>query len=171
VYVVVSGPPGSGKSTVGRALADRLGLLLLSKDTIKEILFDVLGAADLRESQRLGLASHQALLAVAAENGSGVLESTWRASLATDELRRLPGVIVEVFCACDPALARTRYAHRAADRHPGHFDAAHVEADDLWSGEVAAPVDGGWPLRRLDTSTTFDADELCQWVLRAGDGR
>ena len=40
VYVVVSGPPGSGKSTLARGLAPELGLPLLSKDRIKEALFD-----------------------------------------------------------------------------------------------------------------------------------
>ncbi|MGN6577617.1 MAG: AAA family ATPase, partial [Nocardioides sp.] len=38
--VYVSGAPGAGKSTVAHRLADRLGLVLVSKDVLKERLFD-----------------------------------------------------------------------------------------------------------------------------------
>jgi adenylate kinase family enzyme len=44
--VVVSGAPGSGKSTVASALAERLHLPLLSLDDVKEALADVLGMGD-----------------------------------------------------------------------------------------------------------------------------
>lgn len=159
-YVVVSGMPGSGKTTMATALAAELGLPLIVKDTIKESLLDTLGAADVDASQHLGAAAVAVLLAIARDNGCGVLESTWRRSLATDELRGLPGPIVEVFCACPPEIARQRFAERAAARHPGHFDAAHVAADDLWSGERTEPVAGGWPVLRIDTSAPVDTDAL-----------
>jgi predicted kinase len=42
MYVVVSGAPGSGKTTIARALAQRLCLPLLSKDTFKEAMMSVL---------------------------------------------------------------------------------------------------------------------------------
>ena len=35
-FVVVSGPPASGKTTLARAIAPALGLPLVAKDTIKE---------------------------------------------------------------------------------------------------------------------------------------
>ena len=38
LFVVVSGPPGSGKSAVAEPLARELGLPLIAKDTIKEAL-------------------------------------------------------------------------------------------------------------------------------------
>jgi predicted kinase len=79
-FVLVSGPPGSGKSTLASGLASRLELPLFSKDTIKEALMDALGAPDIETSRLLGSASTQTMLAVAHENGRGILESNWRAS-------------------------------------------------------------------------------------------
>jgi hypothetical protein len=49
----------------------------------------------------------------------------------------------------------------ASARHPGHFDDVHVERDDFWSGERAEPVDGGWPVIRVDTSDAVDVDAVC----------
>lgn len=44
--MVVSGSPGAGKSTLAGPLASKLGFPLLSKDIIKETLFDQLGHVD-----------------------------------------------------------------------------------------------------------------------------
>jgi predicted kinase len=41
--LIVSGAPASGKSTLAGALAEVFGYPLLSKDTLKESLFDSLG--------------------------------------------------------------------------------------------------------------------------------
>jgi hypothetical protein len=72
-----------------------------------------------------------------------------------------------VFCECSAALARSRYAKRAADRHPGHLDAEHVQANDLWSGALAVPVDGGWPVVRIDTAGVVDHDDIVRRVVEA----
>ena len=68
-FVVVSGPPASGKTTLARAVAPALGLPLIAKDTIKEALMAVLPVPDVAASRVVGRASVAALLAVAAESG------------------------------------------------------------------------------------------------------
>jgi predicted kinase len=159
VFVVVSGPPASGKTTLARALAPSLGLPLIAKDTIKQALMTVLPVPDVAASRSVGAASVAALLAVAAETGGAVLESVWHRSRALDELRRLPGDVVEVFCRCDREAAARRYALRAGSRDAGHFDPQRV-AGELWNDEVARPVGGGWPVIEVDTAGPVDVEPL-----------
>lgn len=115
-FVVVSGPPGSGKTTVARAIAPALGLPLIAKDTIKQALMTVLPVPDIESSRIVGTASVAALLAVAAEKAGAVLESVCHRSRALAALRCLPGNIVEVFCRCDP---RSRGSDTRCAQVPG----------------------------------------------------
>src|SRR6266508_4058354 len=55
--LLVTGAPSSGKTTLAVPLARHLGLPLITKDTIKEALFDTLGTGDHTWSTRLGAAS------------------------------------------------------------------------------------------------------------------
>ena len=158
-FVVVSGPPASGKTTLARAVAPALGLPLIAKDTIKEALMAVLPVPDVAASRVVGRASVAALLAVAAESGGAVLESVWHRSRALGDLRDLPGEIVEVFCRCDRSTAWQRYALRAGTRDAGHFDADRAP-EEVWNDEVARPVGGGWPVIEVDTAGPVDVEPL-----------
>ena len=61
--IIVTGPPGTGKTTLSRQIAAHFDLPLLNRDAFKEILFDTLGWSDRAWSQRLGGASYNALFA------------------------------------------------------------------------------------------------------------
>lgn len=166
-FVVVSGPPASGKSTLAPVLAQRLALPLLAKDTVKDALMSTLGADDVEESRRLGQASVVVLYALARESPVGaVIESVFFRTVAQAELRRLPGVVVEVYCRCDRELAERRYQRRAGSRHAGHFDAQRTTAE-LWNHENSAPVAGGWPVIEVDTTSPVDVNELVERVVAA----
>jgi predicted kinase len=160
VYVVVSGPPASGKTTLSAALAHALDLPLIAKDTIKKALVGALPAADLEESRRLGGAAVAGLLAVAADNPAGaVIDSVWHRSRAVSELLGLPGQVIEVFCRCDRDVVTRRYRERTASRPPGYFDHLRTDAE-LWNDEVAVPVAGGWPVLEVDTSVPVQIPPL-----------
>ena len=165
VFVLVSGPPASGKTTLARGLGPLLGLPVLAKDTVKEALMGTLDVPDVAASRAIGRAAAEAVLAVAAASVGAVLEGPWHRSRA-DVIAALPGRVVEVFCRADRATARRRLEERGAGRHPGHFDRDRT-ADELWGDEVAEPVAGGWPVVEVDTTVPVDLEGLAQQVRRA----
>jgi predicted kinase len=167
-YVIVSDPPGSGKTTLAKAVAPALGLPVIAKDTIKEALMTVLPVPDVATSRMIGTASVAALLAVAAQAPGAVLESVWHRSRSLAGLSGLPGNIVEVFCRCDRAVAAQRYARRAGTRATGHLDTERTAAE-LWNDEVARPVAGDWPVIEVDTTTPVELGPLIA-AIRAAAG-
>jgi predicted kinase len=161
--VVVSGPPAAGKTTIARELAARLRLPLVAKDTIKEALFDALGAGDLAWSQRLGEATYLVLDAIVEESvragASLVLEANFSRGEAELRLAGLPARLVQVHCSAPGEVLLARYRER--ERHPGHVDAERL-------GALQAAVESGRhdPLDlpgetiRIETTNPVDVGDL-----------
>ena len=76
---MVSGAPGTGKSTIARGLGAALRLPVLSLDPIKEALADVLGLGDEDWSNRLGDAAAEVVFRLAADFPDAVAEGWWQA--------------------------------------------------------------------------------------------
>jgi predicted kinase len=161
--VVVTGPPGAGKTTIAAALRDRLGLPLIAKDTLKEALGEALEiAGDRYASQRLGVATFRVQLGIVREllvtGVSVIVEGNFRAAWFDD---LPPAEIVQVHVTATPETLRRRMLERDTDRHPVHYDreAAAEIAERAADGEWAAlPLDGR--LVAIDTTTWPDLDEV-----------
>ena len=157
--VLVTGPPAAGKSSVARPLADALGFPLLSKDAIKETLFDTVGTGDVAWSRRLGAASMELLFVIGRRLSDVVIDCNFNAAsaarFASDDT-----AIVEVFCRVPPEVAQQRFAART--RHPGHCDDERAPEVVEWVAQ-SAPLDLG-PVLEVDTTRAVDLDAIIAWV-------
>lgn len=156
-FVLIAGWPGAGKSTLAARLAPHLGLPLLAKDEIKEVLMAELGLPEtVAQSQRLGKAAVLAMLRVARACPGAVLDSTWF-DYALPLVAELPGPLIEVHCIVPLHVARARYRGRARFQHAGHLDASR-SAQELWGEPSCSPELG--PVVEVETSGPVDIAEL-----------
>jgi predicted kinase len=133
LYVIlITGLPCTGKTRIGRQIADYFGLPYLHKDGIKESLFDTLGWSDRAWSKKLGTASYHLLFyfteLLLAARLSLVLESNFSFERDGPKLHLLQKKYgfraVEVQCVADgeELVHRFRQRWESGSRHPGHVD-------------------------------------------------
>lgn len=129
VCILVSGMPATGKSTMARELGRRLGLPVLSKDAIKERLYDDVGFRCREEKVKLGVAAMNIMYDVAGqlmERGQSViLENNFESSSLpglSALLERTGAVPITVMLTGDIEAIYRRFAARneSPDRHRGH---------------------------------------------------
>ena len=65
--ILVTGIPAAGKSTMAKVMSEKLKLPVISKDTIKERLFDNVGFQSRAEKAKLGIASMEIMYYVAGQ--------------------------------------------------------------------------------------------------------
>lgn len=65
--ILMAGVPAAGKSTMANAIAKQLKLPVISKDMIKELLFDNIGFQSREEKVNLGIASMEIMYYVAGQ--------------------------------------------------------------------------------------------------------
>lgn len=170
-FVVISGLPASGKSTVAQYLARELQIPLLDKDAILEGLFEAKGVGDMEWRRALSRESDAILQAEAIASGGAVLVSHWHmpgmaanSGTPTGWLVQLSNNLVNIHCSCPCDLAARRFVRR--ERHPGHLDRQRSPDEVLDSIQAIA---GSGHLRiarriEVDTSRTPRLERLLHSV-------
>lgn len=127
--ILVAGVPASGKSTMAAYLAERLGVPVISKDGIKETLYDTIGFGSRAEKVRLGEAAMEIMYGFAAQcltHGLPVIlennfEYASRGGLQA-LLDRCACPVLTVMMTGDWEAVYARFARRnqSPQRHRGH---------------------------------------------------
>ena len=127
--ILIAGMPAAGKTSIGRRLSGDLKIPMLSKDSIKEILFDTVGFKSREEKNALGVAAFQ-MMHDAAKNillcgGSVILENNFDNASKPDVMRLIAQTCARtltVLVDCEYAEVYRRYVKRdqSPERHRGH---------------------------------------------------
>lgn len=165
--IIVTGPPGTGKTTLGQRVAEEFRLPFINKDGIKELLFDTLGWSDREWSKRLGVATYAILYHILeAELKAGaslVVESnfhpTYDNKKFADLRRRYDFDTFQVQCVADGDVLYERFKARSesGNRHPGHQDEMNLqEFEEILRRGRHDPLDIGGETYEIDM-TDLDA--------------
>ena len=156
-FVVISGLPGSGKTTLGRRLAPALYLPLIDKDDILDRLFESKGVGNTAWRRTLSRESDAIFQREATSSNGAILASFWRltgmpsdSGTSTDWLNAPSHHVVNVHCACELDVAASRFLQRR--RHPGHLD------DESSSAELLVTLQKLARLPRLDIGPRIDVN-------------
>lgn len=127
--VIVTGPPGAGKTTFSKRLGTTLQMPVITKDLVKESLMAEFSVESRETSQVLGRAAFRVLYDITEallQAGMSLIVEAPFSRQSVGELNRLikasSPAIVQV--TVDPTVAVGRYRDRYAfgGRHAGHAD-------------------------------------------------
>ena len=172
LMLIISGLPCTGKTTIGRKISESFKLPMISKDEIKESLFDSLGWDDREWSKKLGMATYPILYSFCEEqlkNGkSFIVESNFNPKFDNERLSQLRDTykarLVVVHCECEGSSLFDRFKKRSesGERHPGHRDHLNYnEFRDVMLSGILEVLDVGEKIFRLDT-TNLDKVNLAE---------
>jgi predicted kinase len=172
--IIITGPPCSGKTTLGRRIASELRLPYLHKDGIKELLFDNLGWCDREWSRKLGRASNELLFHFAetqlAVGYSLILEGNFEASKATSQLIVLKSkidfeaIIIQCVASREVLFQRFKARSESSERHPGHLDHQLLtEFESSSYDKIRYRLEISSPIIEIDT-TDFDKINYDYWI-------
>ena len=128
--ILVTGIPAAGKSTMAEVLSERLKLPVISKDAVKELLFDNVGFQSREEKVKLGIASMEIMYYVAGQlmkaGQSFILENNFEYSSEhgiKNLLEKYQYSLLTITLTGDYKVIYQRFLERESspERHRGHI--------------------------------------------------
>lgn len=172
LFIVITGLPAAGKSTLATALGDRLHLPVVSKDDYKQVLLDLIPEDErLIRNGEVGKASYHVMLKVAdvllAAGQSLVMETHFYRGISEYNIlpvaQRHQARVLQLFCEVGIEELKRRHAVRVAAQTRPYIDYPNVH-DQLAENANWEPLDLGSPLLRVNTAVPTASSEALTWL-------
>ena len=179
VLIIVTGMPGSGKTTLAKQISSKFSLPLIEKDIIKELLFDSLGWSNREWSKKLGTATYDLMDYFVEQQLSNkrsiIIESNFKPEFDNLKFQQWKNTynykIIQVVCSADNEILYERFMARAksGERHPGHVDViSAVEWKEYFSDpkNSIGPIDVESSIIKVNTSDFLEIniDEIMDFI-------
>ena len=139
--IIISGHPGTGKTTLSKKVSDKLNLPLIGMDAIKEVMWDTMGHEfDFEFSDKIGKTAFELVFhfieAFLSKGISLVVEAHFSAERNNDrfnELKKKFNVnLVQIYCNCETEALRKRFKERMTkdSYHNGHKHVIKLYGED-----------------------------------------
>jgi predicted kinase len=172
LFLIITGLPAAGKTTLAAFLGRELALPVMSKDDYKQVMLDLIPEDErIPRNREVGKASYFVMLkaadAILTAGQSVILETHFYVGLSESDLLDLAekhgAQIIQIHCSADMAELKRRHAARVESQlrpfidHPGIHDRLPENAN--WE-----PLELCTPLLRLDTSMPDASAQAVAWV-------
>lgn len=134
--ILIGGVLAGGKSTFSHIVGERLGVTVVNKDRIKEILGDNIKTSNREENKKLSVISFELMMYLAQCEGSALLLESNFKDYELKELKKecdkLGISVLSVIFDGDDAVLHSRFIKRLSeDRHPVHKSQDFTELSDF----------------------------------------
>ncbi|MCR4314679.1 MAG: ATP-binding protein [Candidatus Uhrbacteria bacterium] len=177
--IIIGGAPATGKSILADKIQAVTGYHRVSKDLLKEHLFDVIEYRDRQWSREIGALAFPLFMGVVEmylkRGESVIVDNPFIHGQDLEWFEKFECLyqtqIIQIHLIADPAVLRERFVERAhTHRHPGHNDALEdvlQEFEEKWFNKSFIPLPIGTKTKIVDTTdfATVDHDEILKWTL------
>lgn len=167
--IIVSGIVCTGKTTVAKKLSETLHIPLVSKDMIKESLFDSLGYSDREYSKKIGVGSYRVMYLFIEElikNKISLITETafsseYDSKIFNNLISKYSPKVLQIVCDTEKTVLFPRFVARSesGERHPGHVDHVNYqEFENKLKSEEYVPLDIAGRTIKIDTTNLDTID-------------
>jgi len=168
--IMIYGPCGAGKTTMGRKISTGLDIPLISRDDIKELLFDDLGWSDREWCYKLGRASYSLLYffmeKLFSTGRTFIIESNFINENLKEMCEKYNYKLILIKCYADKEILFERAIKRdeSGERHLGHiYPTNYAEYKNMlienYDESIYDPIEdsyiteANWNIIKVDTTS------------------
>lgn len=177
--IIIGGAPATGKTTLAQLIIEKTGFRNISKDQLKESLFDVTGYRDRQWSREIGTLAFPLFMGIVEmylkRGESIIVDNPFIHAEDLDWFYRFQKEyeveFIQIHLVADPLVLRQRFIERAQfHRHPGHNDSLESvleEFEKRWFNKTFIPLPLVGKIKIVDTTDfkTVNHDEILDWIL------